>query len=184
MDTLFSLRFFGPPVISLIFITIAVPSVLGDAYTLALFVLMAGFLVTSIATFLVNVLRLDIINFSKEEIMSLKEQFPFMSKELSTSTSARELAEWLLLDQSGGDYIRGMMQSRWNMFLISFSSYIALLVVVLPSIMFLKVWPEPLWWVLYVAGVLVFFYNSNSFFRNVNEVTRLLVGKSKNDARS
>ncbi len=192
METLFSLRFFGPPAISLIFIVIAVPDMVREAFvgglanpvfaTAALFVLMAGYLVSSIATFLINVLSLDIIAFNKEEITALREVYPFLNKQLQTSNNAKELAEWLLLDRTGGDYIRLQMQSRWNQFLISFSSYIALLIIVLPAIMYLRVWPDTLWWVLYVAAVLVFFYNASSFFKNVNDVTRLLVHKSKADA--
>jgi hypothetical protein len=186
MDNFFSLRFFVAPILSLMFIVGAMQDVLiGNVVgsiesslqleVAGLFILMSGFLVAAVAAFLINVFRLDVITFDGHELELLSTRYSFMQRELKKTNNARELAEWLIMEETGSEYVREQVQARWSLFVVYFTSFIALTLIVLPAITFLGATPHTIWWCVYLMFVGIFCFNSYYFFRAVNLAVRLML---------
>ena len=186
MDNFFSLRFFVAPVLSLMFIIGSMPDLLlGGALeslessleleVALLFILMSGFLVSALAAFLINLFKIDVIDFDEHEMELLATRYGFMDRELKRGHTARELAEWLIMEETGSEYAREQVQARWSLFVVYFTSFIALTLIVLPVVMFEGATPSTVWWGVYLLFISIFFFNSLYFYRAVNHAVRLML---------
>ena len=186
MDNFFSLRFFVAPILSLMFIVGAMPELLigGVVNSLettlqfevaGLFVLMSGFLVAAVAAGLINLFKLDVITFDEHEMELIAQRYPFMSRELKVGNNAKELAEWLIMEETGSEYVREQVQARWSLFVVYFTSFLALTLIVLPVVMYEQAVPTIAWWAAYILFVSIFLFNTHYFFRAVNLAVRLML---------